>query len=105
MNPARRSFGSKEDLALALAEAVADDIKQGCSNAEVAAIAVSGGTTPAKFFSPLARRDDINWSRLLVTLVDERWVPETSERSNAGETFYARADCTRSLTPRARSPA
>jgi 6-phosphogluconolactonase len=84
LNPARRSFGSREDLALALAEAVADDIKQGCRNAEVAAIAVSGGTTPAKFFSALGRRDDIDWTHVLVTLVDERWVPETSDRSNAG---------------------
>jgi 6-phosphogluconolactonase len=84
LNPARRSFGSKEDLALALAEAVADDIRQGCRNAEVAAIAVSGGTTPAKFFSALGRRDDIDWDHVLVTLVDERWVPETNDRSNAG---------------------
>ncbi len=83
MNPARRSFGSKEDLALALSEAVADDIKQGCRGRGVAAIALSGGSTPAKFFSTLGRRDDIDWSRVLVSLVDERWVPETSDRSNA----------------------
>jgi 6-phosphogluconolactonase len=84
LNPARRSFGSKEDLALALSEAVADDIKQGCQGGGIAAIAVSGGSTPGKFLATLGRRDDIDWSRVLVTLVDERWVPETSERSNAG---------------------
>ncbi len=83
MTPARRSFGSKEDLALALAEAVADDLKAGCAGRGVAALAVSGGSTPKKFFGVLGRRDDVDWSRVHVTLVDERWVPETSDRSNA----------------------
>jgi 6-phosphogluconolactonase len=84
LNPSRRSFGSKEDLALALSEAVADDIKQGCQGGGIAAIAVSGGSTPAKFFSALGRRKELDWDRVIVTLVDERWVPETSDRSNAG---------------------
>jgi 6-phosphogluconolactonase len=84
LNPARRSFGSKEDLALALAEAVADDINAGCSARGSAALAVSGGSTPGKFFGALGRRSDIDWSNVLVTLVDERWVPETESRSNAG---------------------
>jgi 6-phosphogluconolactonase len=84
LNPARRSFGSKEDLALALSEAVADNIKQSTQGGRVAAIALSGGSTPGKFFGALGRRKDIDWDRVLVTLVDERWVPETSDRSNAG---------------------
>ena len=48
-----------------------------------AVLAVSGGSTPARFFSVLGRRKDIDWSRVTVTLVDERWVDETSNRSNA----------------------
>ena len=83
MNPARRSFGSKEDLALALAGAIADDLNTGLESHGVAALAVSGGSTPKKFFSALGRRSDVDWSRVMVTLVDERWVPETSDRSNA----------------------
>lgn len=83
MTPVRRSFGSKEDLALALAEAVADDLTEGCASRGMASLAVSGGSTPKKFFSALGRRNDVDWARVLVTLVDERWVPETSERSNA----------------------
>lgn len=84
MNPARRSFGSKEDLALALAEAVADDLKTGIAARGQGAIAVSGGSTPGKFFGALGRRKDLDWSKVFVTLVDERWVPETHDRSNAG---------------------
>ena len=84
MIPARRSFGSKEDLALALAEAVAGDLMQGISSRGQGTLAVSGGSTPARFFAALGKRKDVDWDKVLVTLVDERWVPETSDRSNAG---------------------
>jgi 6-phosphogluconolactonase len=83
LNPARRSFGSKEDLALALAEAIADHLNEGIERRGVASLAVSGGSTPGKFFGALGRRKDILWEKVFVTLVDERWVPETSDRSNA----------------------
>src|SRR5690606_40986067 len=49
----------------------------------VAAIAVSGGSTPGKFFAALGKTKDIEWDKVIVTLVDERWVDETSKRSNA----------------------
>jgi 6-phosphogluconolactonase len=84
LTPARRSFGSKEVLALALAEAVAGNLQQGVESRGRAALAVSGGGTPARFFAALGRRKDVEWDKVLVTLVDERWVPETSDRSNAG---------------------
>jgi 6-phosphogluconolactonase len=84
LNPSRRSFGSNEDLALALAEAVAGNLLIGIENRGEGALAVSGGSTPARFFAALGRRKDVDWGRVMVTLVDERWVPETSDRSNAG---------------------
>ena len=84
MNATRRSYGTKEDLALALAEAVAEHLNDGIAARGQASIALSGGSTPGRFFSVLGRRKDIDWSRVTVTLVDERWVPETSDRSNAG---------------------
>lgn len=84
MNPARRSFGSKEDLALALAEAVADHLNEGIERRGVASLAVSGGSTPGKFFGALGKHKNVQWEKVFVTLVDERWVPETSDRSNAG---------------------
>ncbi|MDC9823163.1 6-phosphogluconolactonase [Devosia sp. ZB163] len=80
----RRSFGTKEDLAVALAEAVAEHLNDGIEARGHAVLAVSGGSTPGRFFQVLGRRKDIDWSRVTVTLVDERWVPETSSRSNAG---------------------
>jgi 6-phosphogluconolactonase len=80
----RRSFGTKEDLALALAETVAEHLNDGIAARGRAVLAVSGGSTPARFFAVLSRRRDIEWEKVIVTLVDERWVPETSDRSNAG---------------------
>lgn len=83
MSPIRRSFSSKDDLAAALADAVVLDLAAGLAARGTAALAVSGGSTPARFFKALGQRTDLDWSRVTVTLVDERWVDETSDRSNA----------------------
>ena len=46
-----------------------------------ATLAVTGGETPGPMFDTLCAAD-IEWDRVDVMLTDERWVPETSERSN-----------------------
>jgi 6-phosphogluconolactonase len=79
----RHDFAERGELAKALAEAVAADIDAALIASGVAAIAVSGGTTPAKFFMALGKHKGIDWTKVYVTLVDERWVDETSARSNA----------------------
>lgn len=79
----RRSFADKPTLAKELAESVADRIRSAIATRGEASIAVSGGSTPGKFFQALGKTRDIDWSKVTVTLVDERWVPETSDRSNA----------------------
>jgi 6-phosphogluconolactonase len=79
----RRSFADKPTLAKELAEAVADRIRNAIATRGSAAIAVSGGSTPGKFFQVLGKTKDIEWDKVVVTLVDERWVDETSDRSNA----------------------
>jgi 6-phosphogluconolactonase len=79
----RRTFGDKDELALALADAVAENLNAGIAARGRAALAVSGGSTPARFFRALSQRADIDWTRVTVTLVDERWVDESSDRSNA----------------------
>lgn len=47
-----------------------------------ATLAVPGGTTPAPYFAALAK-SDLDWSKVAILLTDERFVPVTSERSNA----------------------
>lgn len=83
MSPIRRTFAGKDELALALADAVAENLKAGLAARGAAVLAVSGGSTPARFFAELSRRIDVEWSKVTVTLVDERWVDERSDRSNA----------------------
>ena len=82
MTLSRNMFDSKEALATALASEVAGDLKAGISARGVASLAVSGGSTPLRFFQALAGHGDVAWSKVQITLVDERWVDESSERSN-----------------------
>jgi 6-phosphogluconolactonase len=82
LRPARRDFRDKVQLAEALADAVATNLKAGIKARGAASLAVSGGSTPVRFFRALSDRDDVQWDRVTITLVDERWVDESSERSN-----------------------
>jgi len=47
-----------------------------------ATLAVSGGTSPRPFLQTLSYTP-LDWARIRVTLVDDRWVPETNPASNA----------------------
>ncbi|MCD7058837.1 6-phosphogluconolactonase [Pelagibacterium xiamenense] len=83
MSVERHVFATKDKLAEALAEAVAENLNTGIDQHGTAVLAVSGGSTPKRFFEALSNREDIDWESVVVTLVDERWVDETSDRSNA----------------------
>ena len=76
-----RLFESKVDLASALATDVAAALARCVTSNGKACLAVSGGATPKLFFEKLSAAD-IAWKKITVTLVDERQVPETSDRSN-----------------------
>ncbi len=82
MRPARRDFRDKDQLAAALADAVAANLKAGAAARGAASLAVSGGSTPGRFFKALSERTDVPWDKVTITLVDERWVDESSDRSN-----------------------
>lgn len=79
---ARKTFDSRHALASSLAGDVAAALAARIAVKGTATLAVSGGTTPALFFRHLSTCG-IAWSKTVVTLVDERQVPETSPRSNA----------------------
>ena len=72
--------------ALSLAEHLAGEIALEINEAIVdkgkAIVAFSGGSTPKPLFEALVDHD-IDWSNVIVTLVDERWVDESHELSNA----------------------
>ncbi|MGC4026520.1 MAG: 6-phosphogluconolactonase [Mesorhizobium sp.] len=80
--PHLHEFESRGDLARALAQAVSEHLAAAIKATGGAVLAVSGGSTPGLFFETLSSAD-IDWSKVTVTLVDERLVPDTSPRSNA----------------------
>ncbi|WP_432288462.1 6-phosphogluconolactonase [Aminobacter sp. BA135] len=81
-SPRWNAFETRDVLAATLAARVADALKAAITRRGVAFLAVSGGTTPGRFFAALSR-EALEWSKVTVTLVDERFVPESSPRSNA----------------------
>lgn len=82
MPPERHDFADGHALARAQARRVGTALAREIERHGRATLAVSGGTTPRLFFEALAC-EDLAWPRLTVTLVDERWVDESSPRSNA----------------------
>jgi 6-phosphogluconolactonase len=67
----------EEDLAIKIANLLAEDIK----NNGFAQLLVSGGSTPINLFKKLSNID-IDWKNVTIGLVDERFVPQSSEFSN-----------------------
>jgi len=74
-------YADSNTLADALAQSVADDLRSGIAARDRATLVVSGGTTPKKFLAKLAQQD-LDWTKVTITLADERWVPPTHARSN-----------------------
>ncbi|MEX0970860.1 MAG: 6-phosphogluconolactonase [Paracoccaceae bacterium] len=64
-----------------LAELVADQLRMALAAQPSATLVVPGGTTPGPFFEALSKAD-LDWKRVKVMLSDERFVPESSDRSN-----------------------
>lgn len=75
-------FETPDAAALALAEAVAEQLSARLLVAPRATLVVSGGSTPLPFFRALRERP-LDWGRVEVLLADERWVPEDAAASNS----------------------
>ncbi|WP_203291571.1 6-phosphogluconolactonase [Maricaulis parjimensis] len=71
-----------EDMAALLADRIRDDLSRALLERGTAVIAVSGGSTPAALYRRLSQAD-LDWSRVTIVLVDERWVDFDAPGSNA----------------------
>lgn len=76
-----QAFADRETLDQALAVRVMSSLQRGIAQRGVAHLVVSGGSTPVNLFLILADAD-VDWSRVVVLLADERWVPVDHEDSN-----------------------
>jgi 6-phosphogluconolactonase len=83
-----RILGDMEELAGDAATLFAHLTMEAVNLRGRAIVALSGGSTPRRMGELLAAsplRDEVPWNRLHVFWGDERWVPERSAESNAGE--------------------
>jgi 6-phosphogluconolactonase len=79
------AFDDPRAQAGALAKAVGDAVGASLAASGAASrttLAVSGGTSPRPFLLALGA-EPLEWRRVDVTLIDDRWVPDTHEASNA----------------------
>lgn len=75
------SYPDAEMMMIDLADTLAGELENRLLVHDHASFAVPGGTTPGPIFDSLCAAR-LDWARVHVMLTDERWVPETSERSN-----------------------
>lgn len=74
-------YADAEMMMMDLANKIAGELRTALHNDDRVSLAVPGGTTPGPIFDDLSGVD-LEWDRVDVMLTDERWVPESSDRSN-----------------------
>lgn len=76
-----RFYPDMATLSAALARTISKELAAALSERHRATLVAPGGTTPGPLFDALSR-EAIDWSRVTVTLSDERWVPVDHAASN-----------------------
>jgi 6-phosphogluconolactonase len=76
-----RRYPGQAELDRALAEHIAGQLRDDIKRRGQASLAVSGGNTPVGMFRQLSRCE-LDWPRVFITLVDERWVTPEDTDSN-----------------------
>lgn len=74
-------YPDRDFLALELADILASHLGEALRMNDRATFVVPGGTSPGPVFEALAQVH-LPWDRVDIILTDERWVPESSDRSN-----------------------
>jgi 6-phosphogluconolactonase len=75
------AFDDLQEQSMALAEKIIDILSQAIINKGSASIAVSGGSTPKALFNILSN-STLDWEKVTVTLVDDRWLAPNHPDSN-----------------------
>ena len=74
-------FQDRAALDSRLCSEIAARLRAALASRDQASLVVSGGRTPIGLFEALSR-EALDWSRVIVTLADERWVAPESDASN-----------------------
>jgi 6-phosphogluconolactonase len=70
------------DTNQAMTAALIEDARAVLSAAGTCSLLLSGGSSPCDFYTALGQ-EEINWGNIHIALVDERWVDEDDDGSNA----------------------
>jgi 6-phosphogluconolactonase len=76
-----RTYPDAEMMMMDVANILAGALESALYNEGRVTLAVPGGTTPGPIFDSLCAVS-LDWGRVDILLTDERWVPESSDRSN-----------------------
>jgi len=76
-----KEFKSKESLVESLSKKIISSLSDAIEKKGFATLVLSGGSTPKKLLNRLSNIS-FEWEKVRVTLVDDRWVDATSEKSN-----------------------
>ena len=75
------SLGNADQLAGELALTVSNALRSAIAERGAATLVVSGGRSPIAFFERLAQQE-LDWTKVTISLADERWVPVGHADSN-----------------------
>ena len=75
-------FETRDALENELAQAITHALMQGIAARDQAVLVVSGGSTPLGLFRTLSKQQQVDWTKVIITLADERWVPASHSDSN-----------------------
>ncbi|MFV2034221.1 MAG: 6-phosphogluconolactonase [Halocynthiibacter sp.] len=74
-------YADREMMMIDLANLLTGELAVALKHADRVSVAVPGGSTPGPMYDGLCAAD-LDWDRVDIVLTDERWVPESSARSN-----------------------
>ncbi|WP_166425215.1 6-phosphogluconolactonase [Paraglaciecola sp. 20A4] len=81
MSLSENNFQSTDELNSTFAERIVNILQAGISENGRASLVVSGGRTPKALFNSLSNVD-LDWSKVDISLADERWVGVDDDASN-----------------------
>jgi 6-phosphogluconolactonase len=76
-----RRFDTAAECLAALGDEIAGRMRKAIAARGQASLALSGGNSPLPLYARLAG-EELGWSKVALALVDERWLPVSSDASN-----------------------
>lgn len=71
----------REEIVRQLVDDISSSLQEDILKSGAASLLVSGGSTPVPMFELLSQQD-IEWDKVFISLVDERWVPNDHQDQN-----------------------